>query len=83
MRHECCFISYVYPKDVFTAEKDGISLETRYEYLPLKSVEVRPVEQVLFRAPLVEPPPFEEPTEGRKRTQRVYYVLNEDVYRNF
>jgi len=40
---------------------------------------VRPVSQVLFRAPLVEPPARDRPRPNARK----YYVLNDDVYGNF
>ena len=77
--HECCLVSYLWPRDVFTREKDGVPLETKYEFMRTKTYEVVSAASVLFRAPLVTPPPFEE--LGPRA--RVYYVLNDDVYGNF
>ena len=66
-RHECCFVEYVWPADVFTREKDGLPLQTKYVHTAKGMYVVRPVEQVLFSPPLVTPPAFFEPV-GHART---------------
>ena len=59
--HECCFVSYLFPRDVFSREQDGVPLVTKYEFLRTKMYEVASAAAVLFCAPLVTPPPFGEP----------------------
>ena len=58
--HECVYVSYVWPEDSgkveWTRDQDGINLVTKYVFLPTKTYEVRPVSDVLYRAPLVHPP---------------------------
>ena len=61
-------------------EEDGVPLVTEYWRTPRKAYEVRSVEQVLFCAPLVSPPPFDASPANAPRT---YYVLNDDVYGDF
>ena len=77
--HECCFVSYLFPRDVFSREQDGVPLVTKYEFLRTKMYEVASAAAVLFCAPLVTPPPFGEPGPGA----REYRVLNDDIYENF
>lgn len=74
-----CFVSYLWPKDVFTRDKDGVPLVTQYQYLARKAYEVVPISSVLYRAPLVRPPSFEAP--GPRA--RELYFLNEDIYESF
>ena len=69
-------MAYLWPKGVFTPEKDGVPLETEYGFAKKRSYVVQPVSSVLFRAPLVEPPPFQELGPGARR----YWVLNDDIY---
>jgi len=66
--------------DLAEGERDGVSLQTRYTRAKKDATyEVLSVEMVLFRAPLVTPPPFTEPRASRDE----YLVLNDDVYGSF
>ena len=46
---------------------------------PKKMYDVKPIASVLFRPPLVTPPPYSEPRPG----EQPYLVLNEDIYISF
>ena len=59
--------------------QDGVSLWTEYRRTPHPKYEVRPVQQVLFRPALFEPPPFATPGPGAKP----YWVLCDNIYGNF
>ena len=78
--HSCVFIEYVWPKDVFTADKDGVPLETRYYFPPRSTYEVRPVCDVRFCPQLAAPPPL-RPLASPNALP--YYYLNDDIYSNF
>ena len=74
-KHQLCFVSYLWPKDVFTREGDGVPLVTQYEFLARRTYEVLPISAVLYRAPLVRPPPLRPAPNARE-----LYVLIEDIY---
>ena len=74
--HQCCFVEYVWPGPEL---EDGEPLKTKYLTLSRKCYEVVDVQSVLYRAPLVTPPPLHEPGPGA----RAYVVLNNDIYINW
>ena len=84
-RHECCLVEYLWPSDLQhdcsekARDKDGVNLWTKYAFPPRSSFEVCPVDQILFRPALFEPPPFRPGTNQKPS----YWVLNEDIYGNF
>ena len=73
---QCCMVEYVWPESL---DEDGEPLQTKYISLPRTAYEVIDVESVLYRAPLVTPPPLREPRPGEKP----YLVLNDDIYINW
>ena len=82
VRHECIMITYVWPDvgDDELPEADGLSLKTRYTFRGAASTlrEVVAASRVLYRAPLVQPPPFRAAQPVKE-----FWVLNDDMYRSF
>ena len=60
---QCCMVEYLWPDPV---SADGEPLKTKYAAGSKKLYEVVDVQSVLYRAPLVTPPPLHEPTSSKK-----------------
>ena len=73
---QCVLVEYVWPEP---AIEDGEPLQTKYITLSRRCYEVVDVQSVLYRAPLVTPPPLHEPRPG----ETPYLVLNDDIYMNW
>ena len=69
-------VEYIWPDPV---EVDGKALSTKYTTTAKKAYEVVGVESILYRAPLVTPPPLHETRTG----ETPYLVLNYDIYINW
>ena len=68
-------VEYLWPEGVV---RDVVPLETKYSHTKRRVYEVIDVHAVLYRAPLVTPPPL-----WVVRGETPYLVLNYDIYINW